>query len=249
MTLWNLTDWRPGAPHSWRSLLSAATLPKTTLTRTEFPRFANPHLKKERQEKRPFIFLSRILNELTPEQSESYGLDPSILPSSATNIQLSDLVPPTHVEQPPPNCLDVLSGPPDLNVHGGGDGRGVELVMGGGRQGNDRVSGVRQDGVQVSPITPVIFYGARSAITAGVHQFPANPPPCLGPVTEICNPSPPYSKYNTKKNEFNGVVYCNSRQSNYRRTSLSPIHHRSSVGLQLSSHYSVHSTEIRRMSV
>ena len=199
------------------------------LTRTEFPRFAIPQLKKERQEKRPFIFLSRILNELTPKQWESYGLDPSILPSSATNIQLSDLVPPTHVEQPPPNCLDVLSGPPDLNVHGGGDGRGVELVMGGGRQGNDRVSGVRQDGVQVSPITPVIFYGARSAITAGVHQFPANLPPCLGPVTEICNPSPLTANIILKRTSSLELYIVTPD----RVTTEEPVYHLSTIDLVL----------------
>ena len=43
--------------------------------RTELTRFVIPHMRRERQEKRPFLFLSRLLNELTDEQWEEYGFN------------------------------------------------------------------------------------------------------------------------------------------------------------------------------
>ena len=101
--------------------------------------------------------------------------------------------------------------------------------MGGGRQGNDRVSGVQQDGVQVSPITPVIFDGARSAITAGVNQFPATPRPALARSRRYVTP-PPLTANIILKRTSSLELYIVTPD---RVTTEEPVYHLSTIDLVL----------------
>ena len=74
--------------HSW---WFSSHPPPAPTARTEAPRFTIPAMKRERQEKRPFVYLARLLNSMTGEEWENYGLDPKVTAIKIQNIQLAKI--------------------------------------------------------------------------------------------------------------------------------------------------------------
>ena len=78
------------AKHSWWFTRH----PKfSTKNRREFPRLLIPRLKREREEKRPFVFLARLLNGMSDQEWEEHGLDDDLCAISAPKLQLADVCP------------------------------------------------------------------------------------------------------------------------------------------------------------
>ena len=59
---------------------------------TVTPRFLIPKITRDREEKRPFVFLARILNGMSDEEWERHGLDDHIKATPAPNLQLPSLL-------------------------------------------------------------------------------------------------------------------------------------------------------------
>ena len=103
--------------HSW---WFSSHPPPAPTARTEAPRFTIPAMKRERQEKRPFVYLARLLNSMTGEEWENYGLDPKVTAIKIQNIQLAKI----GVSEPLDPLEDVQDGGVTAAVHGQEDVQG-----------------------------------------------------------------------------------------------------------------------------
>ena len=63
-------------------------------------------MKREREEKRPFVFLAKILNGLSEEKWEGYGLDKAVTAVHASNLQLPSM----HMPGPSEGVGGIVSG-------------------------------------------------------------------------------------------------------------------------------------------
>ena len=89
---------------------------------TVTPRFLIPKMTRQREEKRPFVFLARILNGLSDEEWEGHGLDKHIQATPVPNLQLPGVLCPSYEYVSDPTEDDTVA--PGL-IGCGADGVGV----------------------------------------------------------------------------------------------------------------------------